>query len=135
VQVLNPVSFNFDNQIVLVGYAAANNILPGSTLSVNLYWRAMVSMTEDYTVFVHLVDANGNIIAQKDDQPQAGAYPTSFWNAGETIADDYLLAIPGNVAPGEYKIEIGVYRANDDTRLTVQGGGDHITLATVRLPQ
>ena len=93
-----------------------------------LYWQALSALNEDYTVFVHLVDASGNIIAQKDDQPQQGAYPTSFWDVGETIADEYLLPLRGNVAPGDYGIEIGLYRAGDQTRLSVDGGGDTVVL-------
>lgn len=134
VKIQNSVNYNFANQIALVGYDAPKQISPGGAMSVKLNWRALTSMTDDYTVFVHLVDANGNIIAQKDDQPQSGTYPTSFWDVGETIADEYVLAIPRDTAPGDYKIEIGVYRASDGTRLDIEGIGDHLTLAAVHSP-
>jgi len=131
-QVENPVDYAFGGKIALVGYRGQEVVTPGSMLQLKLYWRALAAMNEDYTVFVHLVDANGKIIAQRDDQPRSGAYPTSFWDVGEIIADEYALAVPRDEPPGDYRIEVGVYRVEDGTRLPVPGD-DHIVLATVRV--
>ncbi len=133
VEIQNPVSFEFADQIALVGYAVEND---KSMLKLRLFWRARATMEEDYTVFVHLVDASGNTVAQADSQPQRGAYPTSFWNVGETVADDYAVAIARDVPPGDYQVVVGVYRARDNTRLWVQSGGalvggDQVVLATL----
>jgi hypothetical protein len=124
----NPVVFKFGDRIELVGYSLVQNIAPGSTLPVKLYWRALKPIAEDYTVFVHFVDTNGNIIAQKDNQPQHNTYPTSFWDVGETIADEYALEIPPDVAPGNYRLMIGMYRTSDGARLLTREG-DHIELS------
>ena len=126
VQIENPVRYEFADKIALVGYRIEST---GGLMRVRLYWQGRAIMSEDYTVFVHLVDARGKLIAQKDDQPQQGAYPTSFWDVGEIIADEYTLAMPNEFAPGNTKIEIGLYRAGDGTRLPVQGGGDSVILA------
>jgi len=126
----NPVVFKFGDRIELVGYSSVQNIAPGSTLPVKLYWRALKPIAEDYTVFVHFVDTNGNIIAQKDNQPQHNTYPTSFWDVGETIADEYALEIPPDVAPGNYRLMIGIYRTSDGARLLTREG-DHVTLEPV----
>lgn len=128
VQVENPVRHEFENQIALVGSSIAQETRAGDRLQVRLYWRALAPMSEDYTVFVHLVDAQGKLIAQKDEQPQHGTYPTSFWDAGETVSDEYSVEIPGGVSPGEYRIQIGIYRASDSPRLIVNGG-DHLDYA------
>jgi hypothetical protein len=130
VQVENPVNYRFGDSIALVGSTIAKQIKPGETLKVKLFWRALRPIDEDYTVFVHFVDANGNRIAQQDNQPQRDTYPTSFWDAGEIIDDEYALALPRDTVPGDYKIVIGLYRS--DTRLPVQGG-DALDLATVRV--
>ncbi len=132
VRVENPVRFEFADKIALVGYSLQNSVRAGDTIHVKLYWRALNAMDEDYTVFVHLIDGSGTIIAQQDDQPQRGTYPTSFWDAGELIADEYALAIPSDAPPSDYRIEVGIYRAGDGPRLPVPGG-DHITLATVSI--
>ncbi|MCS7071286.1 MAG: glycosyltransferase family 39 protein, partial [Anaerolinea sp.] len=53
----NPVSVNFDNQIELVGYTVSD-ISPaaGSIFTVDLYWRGLRAVPHDYVVFVHLID-------------------------------------------------------------------------------
>jgi hypothetical protein len=128
IEIQNPVRFEFANQIALVGYSVENAT---GHLNVRLYWRARQLMDEDYTVFVHLDDRRGHTVAQKDDQPQHKTYPTSFWDVGETVADDYELDVPDDVPAGDYQVVVGLYRAGDNTRLSVEGGGDSIVLATV----
>ncbi|MCI0475240.1 MAG: hypothetical protein L0Y55_03260, partial [Anaerolineales bacterium] len=66
----NVVDYTFGDQIALIGFARSENIARGSTLALKLFWRAQKSIAEDYTIFIHLVDANGKIIAQDDAQPQ-----------------------------------------------------------------
>ncbi|MBI4789463.1 MAG: phospholipid carrier-dependent glycosyltransferase [Chloroflexi bacterium] len=122
----NPVRYEFGDRIALVGYRIEN---AGGLVRVRLYWQALAAMSEDYTVFAHLVAADGKLIAQQDNQPQQGAYPTSFWDVGETIVDEYALSVPGDSAPAGAKIQIGVYRAEDGTRLSVQEGADNVALA------
>ena len=48
----------------------------------------------DYTVFVHVMNANGSAAAQHDGMPQLGAYPTRLWVAGEDVADTHPLQLP-----------------------------------------
>jgi hypothetical protein len=128
VEIQNPVRFEFANQIALVGYSVEN---AAGHLNVRLYWRARQVMDADYTVFVHLVDRRGRTVTQKDNQPQHDTYPTSFWDVGEIIADDYQLDVPSNVPTGDYQLIVGIYRSGDNTRLSVEGGSDSIVLATV----
>jgi len=124
---------NFGDRLALVGYVLPPTVAAGSSLPIKVYWRALAPMTEDYTVFVHLLDANGKTVAQEDDQPQSGAYSTSFWDVGETIADVYALAIPRELAAGDYRIEIGIYRARDGMRLPIRNGGDALGLGSVQI--
>lgn len=124
---------DFGDPIALVGSTHPQTVAAGSIMRVKLYWRALAPMTDDYTVFVHLVDASGKTVAQKDDQPQGGAYPTSFWDVGETVGDEYPVAIPRELAPGDYRIEIGIYRASDNTPLPLRTGGNAFDLGTVHV--
>ena len=128
-----PEDVIFGDKIALAGFAFDQQTRPGATLRVKLNWRALAAMPEDYTVFVHLLDDQGKTIAQDDNQPQLGAYPTSFWDAGEQIADEYALAIPADTPNGQYRIQIGVYRAADGSRLPVRNGGDAAGLGTVQV--
>jgi hypothetical protein len=113
--VYNPrtrVNANFGDQIELEGYDAN---IEQNTLRLILYWRVRTTVREDYTVFVHVLDADGNRIAQADQQPQAGNYPTSIWDAGEQVRDEYVLPFPAFVQ----RVIIGLYRAGTGERLPV----------------
>jgi hypothetical protein len=122
-----PLNANFDGLISLTGYDLASDP-PG----IALYWQAQAAMNEDYTVFIHLVDANGQLVAQMDGQPFQGRYPTSWWSPGELIID--RRSAPA-IAPGKYRLLVGWYRLSDGARLPLtDGGGDSVTLGIVNLP-
>lgn len=104
--------------IELTGYDMA---FEQNTLRLTLFWRARKNIDDDYTVFVHVLDAAGKIITQIDQQPQAGNYPTSIWDKGEQVRDDYTLQLPSG-APNDYRIRVGLYRADAGERQPVQVG-------------
>ncbi|MBI5035212.1 MAG: hypothetical protein HZB51_32195, partial [Chloroflexi bacterium] len=52
----------------LTGYRVEN----GRTSHVVLYWRATQKIAKDYTVFVHIADSSGSVIAQQDRVPAFG---------------------------------------------------------------
>jgi hypothetical protein len=82
-----------------------------------LHWQAMQQMRKNYKVFVHLIDpATEATVAQVDVKPLDGRYPTPDWKAGEVVLDEITLAT-GDVVPGTYRIQLGVYRAKGGSRL------------------
>lgn len=96
-----------------------------------LYWHALTTSDTSYKVFVHLVDANGIIHAQRDQIPGAGEYPTASWVKDEYLVDVYDVDAP----PGEYTIRLGMYEPATNVRLPVfdalnQPMGDSIELPT-----
>ena len=129
---------NLANLMSLIGYdVPAASLKAGDSLKLVLYWQAQNKIDKQYTVFVHLLDKDNKVVAQKDAQPANGARPTTTWVANEYIADAYDLAIKTDVAPGFYRVEIGVYDSQDPSfaRLKVLDDGgvpidDHIILKT-----
>jgi hypothetical protein len=119
--------FNLGGWVKLVGYdLERREISPGQRLRLVLYWRAQAEAAEDYTVFVHLVGQDASdIIAQQDNPPQGGWYPTGLWSRGELVRDPYELLVPPDTPPGEYEIEVGMYRAEDGSRLPLLDGQGH----------
>jgi hypothetical protein len=91
---------------------------------VRLYWQALGAGAENYTVFVHALDASDRIVAQSDAQPAGGARPTRGWAAGETIVDEHPLRLP----PETRALAVGLYDARTGQRLPVRGGGDRLVL-------
>ena len=96
--------------IQLLGYKLdRTQYRAGENLSLTLYWSANQTPPASYKVFVHLLDANGVLRAQRDSIPQNGALPTNRWFAGEYISDEYVLNLPNDLAAGEYRIVLGMY--------------------------
>ena len=118
----NPLSFTFETGIRLIGYDLASSLVyPGQTLRLQLHWQALELQDEDYVVFVHLLSgADGRMVAQQDNPPVQGKKPTSQWKLGQVIVDPYDLHIPLDTPPGEYLLEVGLYRWPDVSRLTVR---------------
>ena len=136
----NATEYVFGRQIDLIGYdvnlakaegpAQSAGFKPSQGLDLTLYWKRAAPIDVDYTVFVHVLDAGGKIVAQRDIQPSQGDRPTSFWDEGEIIPDRYNLTMP----PGTYRIELGLYRADNGQRLQVTEAhgdsvGDHVMLS------
>ena len=114
----------FGDSIALIGLdLPASTLHPGQTLSYNLYWQALATIPQSYTVFTHLVDAVGNLKAQQDNVPQQGHYPTLWWDPGETIIDSYNLPLPPDLAPGQYTLRVGLYEPQTGRRLPLQNEG------------
>ena len=105
----------------------------GETIHLTLYWQLQQPVQRNYTVFVHILDASGQLVAQKDNEPNAGQYPTAAWQMGQPVRDAYALALPEGLAQGAYRIVVGLYEWPSLQRLavTVQGTprGDSMTLA------
>jgi len=85
----------------------------GETLNLSLFWRSSGPLAWDWTVFTHLVAPDGSrVVAQKDNPPRDGAYPTTRWQPGELIRDNYGLTVLPDTPPGRYWIEVGLYRTD-----------------------
>ncbi len=121
----------FGTEFILAGYCLdARRARPGDVLTLTLNWRAEQAPSARYKVFVHLLDANNRVAAQRDGEPASDTRITTTWRSGESVADRYGVLIDPSVVPGEYQVEIGMYRADDGVRLPV-GDSDHLMLGTV----
>jgi hypothetical protein len=130
--------FGEASDLLLLGYDLEGDNCQQSTvncqLSIKLYWRCESPLPFDYTTFVHIRNAAGEIIAQKDQPPLNGAYPSSLWDPGEIIADEITIPLPPDLPAGAYKIVLGMYDFNTGTRLTVPNYPENsLTLTTLEI--
>ena len=100
----------------------ARAISPGGQVPVDLLWQAREAPAEPLVAVVQLLDQNGRVVAGLEEQPLLGRYATQKWAAGELVRDRHSLSVPGNLAPGIYRLIVGVYRAGDRTRLLTRDG-------------
>jgi hypothetical protein len=114
-----PVHFELGNEVALIGYEMDERKERGETLSLQLYWQVLSKMDRDYTVFVHLTDKEGQILAQWDSRPRRGAYPTSLWDRGEVVKDEHKLSLPEDTPAGKHQIAVGMYLLETMQRLPI----------------
>ncbi len=126
------VTATLDSKIKLLGYDL--EVKPGAPLALTLYWQALDGLANRYTVFAHLLDAQGNLVAQRDSEPDAGHAPTTSWVPNEIITDHYQIDLPDHVAPGDYTLAVGMYNAPTGARLRVnETGADQMILTKITL--
>jgi len=130
----------FGDAIAFLGYTLEQEeALPGQQAAVTLYWKCLRAMDEDHSVFVHLLDANEVMIAQRDMYPGQGTYPTSLWSPGEILADRFVLVLPETaLTPNVAVWEVGFYLLESGTRLPVHNAagevsGDNVRFGTLRM--
>jgi hypothetical protein len=103
---------------------------PGAILYLQLHWQVDAPPTHDWTVFTHLVDAAGALVAGHDARPGGGSLPTPRWQAGWRVLDEYQISLPAGLPPGDYRLQVGLYRG-DGTRLPAAGPGIELGTVTV----
>lgn len=121
-----PLAATFGDQIVLEGVTLPERVVSvGAELPFTLHWRAIRPPLMDYSVFAHLLDSNGNKVAQLDWQPQdiIGKLPVTTWMVGEPVVDKQVLALPTDLPPGSYQLGVGLYNWQDGQRLAVTEPG------------
>ncbi|MDM8526799.1 glycosyltransferase family 39 protein [Anaerolineales bacterium HSG24] len=130
----NPLQADFNGQAMLVGLDMPfQTFSAGDKLPLTLYWHAQTEFDRSWTVFVHLLDEHGTMVAQHDKLPGDGEFPTTSWLPDEYLTDSYTIVLPSNLpADTNYTLSLGFYDANDFSRLPlVIGGevvGDHLLL-------
>ena len=129
---LQPGGAVFGNVMSLAGYGLDTGpngdvALSGTdVLTVTLLWEAVGVPAADYTVFAHLLDAEGNRVAGFDQAPAADRFPTSAWRESDKILSHLPIALAG-AEPGQYELWIGIYESGSEgaTRLPVSDAGGY----------
>jgi hypothetical protein len=125
---------NIGNDVMLrsararVGLAMRNGIWQepltleaGQPLHLTLTWRVLARPRTSYTIFIHLIDANGTLYFGHDYTPLGGAFPSYLWFPkwleGQQVIDPYRLVIPKDTPPGQYWLEVGMYEMGSIRRI------------------
>ncbi|MEP7200648.1 MAG: hypothetical protein ABI874_12580, partial [Chloroflexota bacterium] len=110
-QIPQRANANLDGHLVLLGYDMRPR--PPSernVVDVIAYWQTTTPMDVDYTVTVQAFAPDGTRIGHFDAYPVSGMYPTSEWNVGEILQDDYPLELDAGAGrPIHATVVIGLY--------------------------
>lgn len=135
-----PYSANFQDEIYLLGYQLDHiEWRPGDTFTLRLYWLVQKAPADNYKTFIHLVTADDvQKVGQTDSEPIFGYSPTTRWEAGEVIADQYQVHLDATTPPGSYRLLIGMYRTQTMKNLEVRQAsnawpGDRVVLTNIEI--
>ncbi|MCC6904323.1 MAG: hypothetical protein IT326_00670 [Anaerolineae bacterium] len=125
------INARFGDDISLRGYSLRRpygaeeqtGFAPGDQIGVALLWEASRAVEQDYTVGLYLLNPAGAVVIQQDRFPMAGFAPTSTWETGQIVWDNYGLILPENLPEGMYQLWIALYDWQTLTRLPVQAEG------------
>jgi hypothetical protein len=123
----------FGEAIRLAAFEVADEVQPGESLPVHLYWEALGQPQKSYVVFVHLLDESGNLVSSHDSAPQDGRFPTNTWLPGDLLQDTHTLQLAADLPEGAYQINIGLYLPETGERVPVQTA-DGTVILTQSLP-
>jgi hypothetical protein len=117
---ITPVNATFGNIARLTGFTMSpQHPAPGDSLQVSLSWQAISPDETSYKVFIHLIDENGQIVAQHDGFPASGELPTNIWTPDEYVLDTHAIPLPATLPAGSYTLRVGMYDPASGVRLPV----------------
>jgi len=131
------VDADFGGEMKLLGYDLRTaSVRPGEAVHLTLYWQSLIAMDRNWSVFLHIVDNEGIIVAQRDRYPGQGLMATTLIHPGQTFADDYVVPIPASAyTPVQMQIRVGLYDLRDGTRLPTSTGGNAVVFGSLEMPR
>ena len=135
---------NLDGKVEVVGATVQpGRLTPGEQAKVTLYFKVLQPLEDDYLVFVHVEDPEGRMERMNVDHPPAGGlYATSQWKAGETVKDEFNIALPAGASARAINLWVGFWQPQTDARLQLKNtdavrndGRNRILLAQVPVAQ
>jgi hypothetical protein len=94
----------------------------GDALRLTLRWQALEERGAEQKVFLHLLSAEGQILAQRD-------VTLEPFGGDQRVG----LLLPLDLAPGIYRLRIGIYDPATGERLTLPTGQDSLTIEAIRI--
>lgn len=78
-------------------------------VQVDLVWQIDEAPSFELTTFVHVLDSQGALIAQRDGHAWANTFPMGEWEPGSTIRDLRHIKLPAGTNVQEIQVRIGLY--------------------------
>jgi hypothetical protein len=114
-QTVSSAGFRSDAGITLTGFRLPDNRLePGATVNLLLYWGTVRDLSQNFQVQVRLIHTDTDVEWVLDDYRHPGGYPSRRWRPGLTVLDYRQLALPDDLARGNYQVGIQANDCNPD---------------------
>lgn len=109
---------SFDGKVALL---SATSELASGLLRVELRWQCWQPVAQDTTVFLHVYNRDGQLVAQADGYPLMGAARLTAWQPGDEWRDARVVRLPQGLPSGVYVVKVGLYPTGGGPRLAAMG--------------
>ena len=114
----------FGDRINLIGYDYRKTIVaPGKNIRLTTYWRAQNLGLEPLSIFVHVLDAQNNIVAQWDGL----TIDQHYIQPGDILVQVHFIGLGPNFPEGTYRLQLGLYSTRTLQRVPIELGGQLVT--------
>ncbi len=103
-------------------------LTPGDAIRMQMDWQADSAPEQPLSLFIHLRDSQGQLIAQYD-----GPLALQPLVAGTTWTSHAAIILPPATPAGRYQILLGVYNPASGKRLNLADGADTLELGIVEV--
>ncbi len=94
--------------VALIGYdTQPTRYTTDEAVRLTLYWQPMTASSRDYSLYLHLLDANGEVIGKIDSYPGGGLLRTSAWQPGAIYADTYNVPLEDATGAFDLRLLVG----------------------------
>ncbi|GAC1351557.1 MAG: hypothetical protein NVSMB1_05730 [Polyangiales bacterium] len=112
-----------ENGLELLGSEVTGITLERHEVFITTWWRVPGPMPSDTTFFVHVNKPSGGAFqGSVDHLPGDSMYPADRFKPGQIIEDRVLFQLPITMTPGDYEVNMGVYRRTTFERAAVING-------------
>jgi hypothetical protein len=136
---------DFGSRIRLHSYEVDTSALRASgPLTLTVQWQARQAVATNYMLFVHLLNSEGERVAQVDVPPGGPRAPTHQWQPGHYVTWFHPIPLPADIPADTYWLALGLYDPQSGERLPVQAmpprgapatGPQTLVIGPLRLPE
>jgi len=118
-----PVKIGLGDEVELIGCRIDALPTGSQARQLTLWWRALLSATEDWTAFFHITPSanNAELVWQLDHAITDHEYPPTVWAAGE-VMQEHVQISAAKLQRGSYAVWMGMYGPVIQRRAAVEVG-------------
>jgi hypothetical protein len=99
----NPIHKLSGGKIEMIGYNVDQN-KEKDGFSLTSYWQSRENVSNDYVIYLDLIDQYGNVVLEDIHSPIYSFFPSSRWVKNDVLEERYNVIYPQTIEPGTYKL-------------------------------
>ena len=99
----NPVHKLSGGKLEMIGYNLDQN-KEKDGFSLTSYWQSRENVSNDYVIYLDLIDQYGNVVLEDIHTPIYSFFPSSRWVKNDVLEERYNVIYPPTIGPGTYKL-------------------------------